>query len=188
MPTLPLLETTWKTWKAMGFEETMVMQPAPGETYASYPYGEYRTVNEYILFPVSVQDDRIPAKERVLVMPNQKQEASAFRYQDMANVNYLANYDDFTLVAFPDQDLMVGFLPEYQDGSAAEFSRIEGEFPVILEDQEGNRWDVFGRALSGPRTGQTLTRVTTTMAYFFCLSSVYDQLEIYGNYKPLDGG
>jgi hypothetical protein len=36
-----------------------------GRDYTYFPYGDYKTTNDMIFFPVSNKDDRIPAKERV---------------------------------------------------------------------------------------------------------------------------
>jgi hypothetical protein len=34
--------------------------------YRSYPYGTFRTNLDFLIFPVSNEDDRLPQKERVL--------------------------------------------------------------------------------------------------------------------------
>jgi hypothetical protein len=64
--TFTLLETSWKTWKEM-YPSTMVISTNTGHTreYGRYPYGSYRTNNDYLIFPVANEDNRIPAKDRV---------------------------------------------------------------------------------------------------------------------------
>jgi hypothetical protein len=185
IPAIPMIETNWRTWKSMGYEESLVMMPPLGISYQYYPYSTYRT-DDYILYPVAINDNRISAKERVLVIPNSKQEAWAFSYHDMGNSGNIVNHNNLFVIAFPEEDLIVGFSPIYADGTKAELTRVMNEFPIIMTDAEGNMWDVFGKAVSGPRQSEILNRVTSTRAYFFSLSSVYDQLEIYGDYKSLE--
>lgn len=41
--------------------------------------------------------------------------------------------------------------------SSLEFSLLDAsEFPLIIQDNENTKWDVFGRAIEGPRKGTTL--------------------------------
>ena len=51
---------------------------------------------------------------------------------------------------------------------------------VLLTDNENNSWNVFGEAVSGPRTGEQLTNAASFMAYWFSIPAFY-QTEIYGN-------
>ena len=39
--------------------------------------------------------------------------------------------------------------------------RDQDALPAVLEDGEGNRWDIFGEAISGPRIGQRLNPTTS---------------------------
>jgi len=49
-----------------------------------------------------------------------------------------------------------------------------GSFPVILYDSEGNRWDVFGRAVDGPWQGQQLEEPVSFLAYWWAWKGIYD--------------
>ena len=40
----------------------------------------------------------------------------------------------------------------------------ESEFPLILTDNEGNKWDIFGYSTQGPRLGQKLNNPTSYLA------------------------
>ena len=50
----------------------------------------------------------------------------------------------------------------------------------MLLDQEGNVWDVFGRAVEGPRLGQRLTPTYSMMAYWFSIAAHYPGMEVHG--------
>ena len=64
---IPVVETTWKTWKEM-YPGTRVVTNNTGynRNYGYYPYGDYRTNNNNLLFSISNDDKRLPRKERVL--------------------------------------------------------------------------------------------------------------------------
>jgi len=48
-----------------------------------------------------------------------------------------------------------------------------------MEDSEGNTWDVFGLAISGPRQGEQLTPTQSFMGYWFSWGAFYPNPEIY---------
>jgi len=65
--TIPYVEITWEGARKLS-TQLRVLTEDTGEVrnYDLYPYGDYRTNNDQINFPLDVEDDRIPAKERVL--------------------------------------------------------------------------------------------------------------------------
>lgn len=177
-----LMETTWKTWKEM-FPSTKVVSKNTGHSrnYGNYPYGSYKT-NNSLLFPVSNTDSRLHSKERVLViLINGK--AKAYRMDSFSNtISVLTDdFENTRLVAAGSNDLnlMVAFNRDLSDGTTLDFQAIQNELPAILRDNEGTTWDVFGRAVSGPRTGQKLEPVTQMMGYWFSWAAFYPGLEIY---------
>ena len=60
-----VLETKWETWKKM-YPNSEVVNYNTGfsRNYGYYPYGDYKTEN-YLIFPVKYEDNRLPLKERV---------------------------------------------------------------------------------------------------------------------------
>lgn len=48
------------------------------------------------------------------------------------------------------------FMSSYVKDDTAIFSVIHNSFPIIMEDNYGNIWNVFGKAISGPRKGDQL--------------------------------
>ncbi|MCI4667795.1 MAG: DUF3179 domain-containing protein [Bacteroidia bacterium] len=63
---ISLVETTWQTWVNM-YPETEVMTVNTGfvRNYAIYPYGDYRTNGERLIFPLEYDDSRLGRKDRV---------------------------------------------------------------------------------------------------------------------------
>ncbi|MDB4583093.1 DUF3179 domain-containing protein [Draconibacterium sp.] len=176
-----LVETSWKTWKTI-YPSSKVLSLNTGynRSYQHYPYGSYKTDGS-LLFPVSNSDPRLQAKERVLtVFVNEK--AKAFRFNKLgANNNLIVNeFNGRNLVVAGNKtaNLMVAFDSKLPDGTKLEFQLIENQLPALLSDNEGNTWDVFGRAIEGPRKGQKLFPVDQMMGYWFAFAAFYPEIAI----------
>ena len=182
------VETTWKTWKKM-YPTTKVVSLQTGfaRSYGVYPYGDYKTNNNKILFPYSPVDNRLPNKERVLglVAPGSTVLAKAYRFGNF-DAPISVKHDNFfglqiVLAGSTTNNFLVAFESKTQDGSsltlsAADFS--QGATASILQDTEGNTWNIFGEAISGPRTGQKLKPLTGFIGYWFSWASFYPGIEI----------
>ena len=77
------------------------------------------------------------------------------------------------------KNLAVVFSRKLTDDSVLTFKAVQNVLPIILEDNEGNKWDIFGVAVSGPRAGQQLTATTSFIAYWFALAAFYPGLDIF---------
>ncbi len=186
--TFHAVETTWKTWKAM-FPETKVVSTQTGfsRNYGSYPYGDYRTNQSRFLFPYTPVDTRIPNKERVLgvVTQDKTPKAKVYRFESF-NGPCVVKHDDFNgaqlvIAGSKENNFLVAFERRAEDGTLLNFSAAAvGQWPAasVLLDNEGNTWNIFGEAVSGPRTGQKLKSVVSFMGYWFSWGAFYPQAEI----------
>lgn len=179
-----LVETRWDTWKAM-YPETAVVSTDTGynRDYQRFPYGDYPTNHDFILFPYEPKDDRLDAKERVhgVIVHG---EAKAYRLSDFLDDVTIIEDDfmgeDLIIAGNQEADFIVSFYRNLSDGSVLDFSPVQEKDPsVIMEDNEGNLWDVFGEAVSGPREGQRLQATTSFMGYWFAWGAFYSDLVIY---------
>ena len=176
---LPLIEMPWKTWKKL-FPESMVISTSTGHSrsYGSYPYGSYKTSNS-LIFPAIPADDRLHPKERVLSVV-QGGSARVYRFENF-NAGLSVIQDEFMgtnlLIAGIRDEYMVAFNAKTWDGQVLEFSA--GTYGGTLMDQEGNEWNLFGTAVSGPRKGEQLKSVKSFMAYWFSIGAFYPEAEIY---------
>ena len=183
--TFPLVETTWKTWKEM-YPSTRVVSTNTGynRSYGRYPYGGYRTEHDLLIFPVSNMDDRLPTKERV----------HGILFQGSVRIYTFKDFDDGVTVINDNlqggnvvvmgnnkDNFIVSFLNDPGDGTTLSFSPLEDRYPIVMTDEEGNMWDVFGRAVTGPRTGSQLRPISSFMGYWFSFATFYPDLSIYGN-------
>ena len=48
------------------------------------------------------------------------------------------------------------FMTSYINDNNSIYTPIQGSFPIVMEDNNGNEWDLFGMAVSGPNKGHQL--------------------------------
>ncbi|MEQ8702304.1 MAG: DUF3179 domain-containing (seleno)protein [Phaeodactylibacter sp.] len=77
------------------------------------------------------------------------------------------------------RNLIVAFSREV-DGAVREFTPVQGQLPVIMEDEQGNRWNVFGKATFGPDKGAQLGYVNSGVGYWFVFGAFYPGLDLWG--------
>ena len=183
--TFSLVETTWLTWKEM-YPSTKVVSTNTGynRSYGRYPYGGYRTENELLIFPVAHKDERLPGKERVhgILFPGTTRIYTFREFDDgITVINDNLDGRNVVLVGSEEDNFLVSFLNDPGDGTTLSFSAVEDAYPIVMMDGEGNKWDVFGRALEGPRTGSQLGPISSFMGYWFSFVAFYPELSIYGD-------
>ncbi|MCK5692984.1 MAG: DUF3179 domain-containing protein [Bacteroidales bacterium] len=183
--TFPIVETTWLTWKEM-YPNTKVVSRNTGHNrnYGRYPYGNYRTSHSYLIFPVSNEDDRLPNKERVLGIV-QSGSVRVYTFSSFGDavsvVNDELNGKQFVIVGNKEDNFMLSFINDKGDGSTFSFSAVQGQYPVVMTDDEGNLWDVSGRAVAGPRKDARLDVPPSFIGYWFSFAAFYPDLSIYGD-------
>jgi len=82
-----------------------------------------------------------------------------------------------------DEVLVVGskglnFITSYLKDSNATFTPIQNEFPTIMEDSDGNKWNVFGIATSGPRKGEQLKSLKAFFASWWAWNEFYPDITV----------
>jgi hypothetical protein len=177
---LQAVETTWETWLAM-YPETILLSrktgaQVPQRRYDFYPYLNYRDTQS-LLFPVNnMNDDRLHRKERVLGI-NVGNASAVFVIKDFAS-NVEAKQrtvGDMEVVIAGSSALnfAVVYNRQMEDCTILDFEAVQDQLPVVLRDNEGNEWDVFGTAVSGPRTGQQLQKTNSYIAYWFAWTAFF---------------
>ena len=130
------------------------------------------------------KDDRLPGKERVLGIPFQGT-IRIYTFEEFGNGINLINDNlqgkNVVVVGSKKDNFLVSFLNDPGDGTTLTFSPVEDAYPIVMSDGEGNKWDVFGRALDGPRTGSQLGTISSFMGYWFSFAAFYPGLSIYGD-------
>ena len=151
--------------------------------YQRYPYGDYRTNNNSLIFPVNNTDSRVPSKERVLGVVVDGQ-VITYRFDDFeqTSINVVQNrFNEADLVVFgsKEKNFLTAYANRLSDGTTLTFEAIQDALPIVAQDNEGNKWSIFGEAVEGPRTGERLPEVLNYIGYWFSWAAFNDGLTIY---------
>jgi hypothetical protein len=149
--------------------------------YSQYPYGSYRT-DENFLFPVSNTDDRLHPKELVRGVEIDGK-AIAFRYPESGNRELMTKSffgQEVMVVADETKQFIVSFLNTELSGVPLTFSLTDNEnSEVIMQDQFGNKWNIFGTAIQGPNVGTQLEVPYSYIGYWFAWATFYPEIELF---------
>ncbi len=186
--TFTLVETTWKTWRTM-YPSSKVVSTQTGHSrnYGRFPYGDYKTNNNNIIFPFSPRDTRLEAKERVhgIIIDGK---VKAYRFDLFADGTQVVEdvFMNKPLVITGNKELnfILSFSRVLEDGTELQFSlapeqQSASPSATLLTDQEGNKWNIFGEAINGPRIGQKLVPTTSFIGYWFSWGAFYPAPEIF---------
>ena len=180
---IPVVETTWKTWKAM-YAQTKVVSKQTGysRNYDRYPYGDYKTNNDNLLFPLNPKDNRLPSKERVHgVIINDK--AKVYQYYHFTDSIQLINDSfqntDLVIAGSQPDNFIVSFVRRISNDTLLTFTPVQNKLPVIMQDNEGTEWDIFGFGVSGPGAGEKLTPAVSFIGYWLAWGAFYPGAAIY---------
>ena len=134
-----------------------------------------------LLFPISNQDDRLPEKDRglgILVGDQTK----FYPLERFSNATILIDQfegTDLLVLGSKEDNYLVAFEQRLSDGTEIQVGTGPLTNPAaIFIDSEGNQWNVFGEAVSGPRMGSQLTPVESYMSYWFAWATFYPDVEL----------
>lgn len=180
----PVIETTWETWLSM-YPDAPVVSANTGfnRSYGIYPYRDYRSNNGFLLFPISMDDMRLSRKERILGVRTGNM-TIAYRiggFVDSVQIlNETAESVDYVVAGSAVHNFAVAFNRRTDDTTLLTFGPKTGALPVIMVDNEGTEWDIFGRGVAGPRAGQQLAPADSYIAFWFAWAVFNPGVEIYG--------
>ena len=168
----PVIELTWGAWREL-YPQTWVLSEETGYgfRYEVFPYGDYRSIDNFdVLFPLDIDWRRLP-KERVLGVVG-----------DAGGVGYpfgeLEELGPLGVVAHAGSTSAPGRTVIFWDASAKaamaysrEVDAVELTFAVVgdeIVDQEtGSTWRLDGLATSGSLAGRRLAPVAEAYAAYW---------------------
>ena len=182
--TVQVLETKFATLVSM-YPDAVVMTRNTGHfrDYDQYPYGSYRQ-SPFLLFQTAPFDNRLHPKERALGIHT---DSAAKVYQiagfgDSTQViNEQFNGQSIVVIGNSALDFAAIYSRELSDGTILSLNPVPDDLPNVMIDSEGNVWDVFGTAVSGPRTGEQLASVRAYTAMWFAWATHFGDVEIHFN-------
>ena len=177
--TVNVVEMTWGAWKE-AFPDSEVLNTNTGfnRNYDKYLYGEdYPVNNSRILFPIYQEDERLDRKTLVHginIRSVSKVYPIALFNPQLQVINDIFEGEKILIVGSSEMKVSVSFFRTLADGTELEFQPVNEDLPVIAEDQEGNHWDIFGEAVSGPRKGEKLKHTGGYNAYWFAWADFFN--------------
>ncbi len=179
---IQVIVTTLATLQSM-YPDALVMTRNTGNPrpYDRYPYGYYQSTTSF-LFAVSKKDSRLHAKERVIGI----HEGSTSKVYQLVmfggltqTINDQFNDQSIVVVGNTARNYAAIYSRVLSDGTILQFDPVQNDLPNVMEDTEGNVWDIFGTAVSGPRVGVQLDSVQSYTAMWFAWVSHFDTVELY---------
>ncbi len=172
-----MVETTFETFRS-AYPEGTIMTRSTGfdNPYGDYPYGDYRTNQERLIFPITTKDSRLDLKQRVLgVLGQRVNRVYTFgeELEKMEMIREQLGDVNLIVVRSKSKNFIVAF-----DGGDREFSLLENEFPAILMDSDGIKYDLLGKPLNGNENSATLELPTQFMGFWFSWGAFYPGIEI----------
>lgn len=180
---LRLIETTKQTIRDR-YPNASILTRDTGylRDYDDYPYGSYKR-DAALIFPVDHSDPRLHAKTRVLGVKIGNQ-VKAYNLADFGNtigvIQDQVGGRSIVVAGHSADNYAVAYDRELADGTILDFAPYAGADPtLVLQDTEGNTWDIWGTAISGPRAGTQLRDINAYVAYWFAWVAFFPQVEIY---------
>ncbi|AUP78945.1 DUF3179 domain-containing protein [Flavivirga eckloniae] len=176
---IDVVETNWKTWKAL-YPNTKVLTTTTGfsRSYGTSPYGDYSTNNNRFIFTPSILNSDLPNKERVYAIIS-GEKSKVYQFSDFKGGEVIRDsFDGDNYLIVGNNDLIYG----YKLSGDHESLIFEYDFngtEAFFKDNEGNKWSIFGKAIEGPRAGETLTGARSVMSYWFAIAAFYPNPEIF---------
>ena len=93
-------------------------------------------------------------------------------------VNERLNDKPIVIIGSEIFEFLVAFESVAPDGSTLWFSATSSSLPVIVKDQFGNEWDLFGRCVFGTYKGQSLKAINTSKGFWFAWSSIFPNIKL----------
>ena len=174
-----IVETNWKTWKTL-YPNSKILSTDTGfsRNYNNYPYGPYKVSQTYFIFQPSIFNDALPNKERIYAIID-NDESKVYQFTDFENGNIIKDsFKSINYLVIGDENVIKAFKLT-SDQSDLNFTYNFNNSESFFDDNEGNKWSVFGKAIEGPRTGEQLTPAKSVISYWFAIAVFYPNPEIY---------
>ena len=175
---LPLIEMTWDAFKKAYPDGNVVsLETGYSRDYSTYPYGDYITNNDRLLFPVNKSDTKLPAKQRVIgVLDGNNVTVITFKKLNENNGLVSIKIGSKSVSVFGDQDHNYINALVVLTGSEGKFSYDQEGFPNVVKYEGETSHDIFGNGLNN---NEDLVYARNFVGYYLSFPAFYDQVTIF---------
>ena len=177
-----VIETTWENWLFM-FPGSKVLTPPIGTMY-DYSvdlYYEYKSTDT-IYYTVNPLNTALPPKEKVhgVKVDKRLKVYSNSVFGDTTTILH-DNFQGLSIVVIGNRskEYIVSYERRIPGGPELDFMPAADAPNILMTDNEGNKYDIFGLVLDGPRQGQALIPTKSISGYWFAIASMYPDPIIY---------
>ena len=181
-----VFEMKWSKWRQL-FPDSEVLNLNTGfnRPYGTYPYGDYQTDSTKILFNLPLDIDSLntilPLKEKILGV-NQNGVVKGYRQASFATTGFSLIQDEINgepivIIGSNEFDSMIAYKATSSDGQRHQFTIAETANEILLMDEAGNHWTIFGESIENE--GQQLPQIVSNTAYWFTWATFYPAIEIF---------
>ncbi len=177
---LQLIMTTYGTAQKAS-TDLLVLSDSSG-THICDSICSPRVINGQLLFSNSDASSRTLADENGIFGVVQKDAALLFDYnlfKDSIHV-YKRSYRGAAITVVGSHSLQ--FITAFKghiNGTGSVFKPIQNAFPLVMHDELGNSFDVFGKVTAGPAKGNRLEPADAYFAYAFAWASFFPDHEYF---------
>jgi len=174
-----VVETNWGTWKKL-YPNTKVLSLETGfsRNYNFYPYGDYKTNQDFFLFTASPSNDALPNKKRIYAILDEDV-SKVYQFEKFNGGKVIKDvFNGIEYLVVGNENLINSF--ELNAGELdLNFEYDFNNSETFFKDNEGNKWSIFGEAIEGPRTGEQLKASKSVVSFWFAIAAFYPNPKIY---------
>jgi len=181
-----VFEMKWSKWKNLfPNSEVLNFDTRFNRPYGTYPYGDYETDATKIFFDLPLDIDSLntvlPVKEKILgvivdgIVKGYRQED--FATEGFSLIQDEINGEPIIIIGSDEFDSIIAYSAKTNEGAAHQFTLLETADEILLVDEVGNQWTIFGESVENE--GVQLQRLVSNTAYWFIWATFYPEIEIF---------
>jgi len=182
MDAFNIIETTFENWKTT-FPSSQVLSEPKGFTY-NYLYDQYSGYrnSDTLYYSINPFNTMLPPKQKVHgIIVNKRMKAYKYTSFGDSTTIITDNFQGLSIIVIGDQSkgYVVSFERRIPGGPELDFMPSNDPQNIIIQDNEGNKYDIFGLAVDGPRKGQALQPTQSISGYWFAIAAIYPDPILY---------
>lgn len=182
LSTYPVVELSWEAFKNL-YPQALVLSKETGfdRNYDDAPLTSRINLNNIPFFPYGPKDDRLANYERVHSIFDPRG-STIYTLNSFSDGDEIIIDGSYMILGNADSNLIVSFqLPIGRNG----IKPVPNGDGIIMEDEDGNQYDLFGEIINGPDMGFSLELTSSYSGYWFAIAAMRPQPIIFT--KDQDG-